>query len=320
VITINSFISWVGGKKALRDQIYQRFPLEFTRYVEVFGGGGWVLFGRTPDSSLEVYNDFNKDLVNLFRCVKSRTLAFLKELNFLPLNSRDDFEVLKRFLRKEDFSDAYLQEELDLAMLYLKPAEFAEIKPILLENAEAVDVRRAAAFYKLIRYSYGSGGTSFGCQPFDIRKTFYSMWAASRRLKDVLIENRDFEALIRLYDKQDAFFYCDPPYYETEDHYQVKFKKEDHVRLRDTLAHIQGHFLLSYNDCDYIRDLYKDCHIEAVTRLNNLAQRYDGGAEFAELFIANYDMTDRMRSLPMQIGLFDGQNGLSVADGGWGIF
>ena len=60
---MNSIISWVGGKKALRDLIYQKMPKEFGRYIEVFGGGGWVLFGRTPDVAMEVYNDFNSDLV-----------------------------------------------------------------------------------------------------------------------------------------------------------------------------------------------------------------------------------------------------------------
>ena len=83
------------------------------------------------------------------------------------------------------------------------------------------------------------------------------------------------------------------------------FKKEDHVRLRDTLASIQGKFMVSYNDCAYIRELYQDFHIEAVTRINNLAQRYDNGSEFPEVLIANYDMEERRNSLPMQMNLFE---------------
>jgi len=55
-------MSWVGGKKALRDEIVLRFPLEFERYVEVFGGGGWVLFHKPP-SPFEVYNDFKRESV-----------------------------------------------------------------------------------------------------------------------------------------------------------------------------------------------------------------------------------------------------------------
>ena len=43
---MNSFMSWVGGKKALREEVVRRFPLYYERYIEVFGGGGWVLFGN----------------------------------------------------------------------------------------------------------------------------------------------------------------------------------------------------------------------------------------------------------------------------------
>ena len=63
---MNSIISWVGGKRALRDLIYLRMPKNYDRYIEVFGGGGWVLFGKPPDKCMEVYNDFNSNLANLF--------------------------------------------------------------------------------------------------------------------------------------------------------------------------------------------------------------------------------------------------------------
>ena len=53
---MNSFMSWVGGKKALRDAIVARLDERCDRYVEVFGGGGWVLFHKRP-SKFEVYND-----------------------------------------------------------------------------------------------------------------------------------------------------------------------------------------------------------------------------------------------------------------------
>lgn len=302
---MNSIISWVGGKKALRDIIYQRMPKEFGRYVEVFGGGGWVLFGRPPDTIMEVYNDFNSDLANLFRCVRDRPLALMKELNFLPLNGRDEFMVLKKYLEKKEFTSEYLHEELELAEQYFTGPELAEIRPILLENAQMNDIKRAAAFFKLIRYSYGSGCTSYGCQPFDIRKTFHLLWQGSRRLKDTVIENKDFEELIKQYDRENAFIYCDPPYYQTEGHYSVEFRKEDHYRLRDTLAGSLGKWLVSYNDCEFIRELYQDFRIESVTRLNNLAQRYDNGCEYAEVLISNYDTSERMRDMPVQMGLFD---------------
>ena len=232
-------------------------------------------------------------------------MALIKELSFLPLNSRDEFVTLRKFLTMEEFRSEHLSEEMEIATHFLKEPEAAEIRDILMERAALGDVKRAAAFYKIIRYSYGSGCTSYGCQPFDIRKTFTIIWEANRRLKDTVIENKDFEALIRQYDRPNAFFYCDPPYYETEGHYEVVFRKEDHVRLRDTLKGIQGKFMVSYNDCEYIRELYRDFQIEAVTRINNMAQRYDSGSEFPEVLIANYDMGERKKNQPRQISLFE---------------
>ena len=130
------------------------------------------------------------------------------------------------------------------------------------------------------------------------------IWQASRRLADTVIENKDFEALIRQYDRESAFFYCDPPYYETEGHYEVVFRKEDHKRLRDTLSGCRGKWMVSYNDCAFIRELYEGYHITAVTRINNLAQRYDGGCEFLEVLITNYDPKELEKSQPRQLQLF----------------
>ena len=178
-----------------------------------------------------------------------------------------------------------------------------ELKELMKIDQQQDDVKRAAAFFKLIRYSYASGCRTFGARPYDVRKAFSQIWKINERLADTVIENKDFEALIYQYDRPDAFFYCDPPYYETEGHYEVEFTKEDHVRLRDTLANIQGKFLLSYNDCPYIRELYKDFYIEATKRQNNLAMRYDGASQFPEVLISNYDTSER-RTVTEQIDLF----------------
>ena len=125
-----------------------------------------------------------------------------------------------------------------------------------------------------------------------------------------MIENRDFEKLIRQYDRPVSFFYLDPPYHATEGYYQnigeEGFSEKDHVRLRDTLMQIEGKFLLSYNDDDFVRELYQQPGIRMmeVSRLNTIKQRYENGSQFAELLIANYDFDEQMRSTPSQITLF----------------
>ena len=270
-------MSWIGGKKALRELIVTVFPLYYERYIEVFGGGGWVLFHKNPGNDFEVYNDFNSLLTNLYRCVREQPRELMEALRYV-LNSREDFELVRSALSR---------------------------------GSPVSDVQKAAWFYQLIRYSYASGLTSYGSQPHDIRANFPLIEQAHRRLANVVIENKDCVQLIRQYDRPVSFFYCDPPYYETEGYYknvgEDGFRKKDHIRLRDALIRIEGKFLLSYNDCEFIRELYDapGIQIEAFTRINNIKQRYDNGAQFPEILIANYDMWERSHAAPTQMNLFE---------------
>ncbi len=270
-------MSWIGGKKALRELIVALFPLYYERYIEVFGGGGWVLFHKPPGNDFEVYNDFNSLLTNLYRCVRENPRELTEALRFV-LNSREDFELVRSALSRD---------------------------------SPASDIQKAAWFYQLIRYSYASGLTSYGSQPHDIRANFPLIEQAHRRLARVVIENKDCVQLIRQYDRPVSFFYCDPPYFETEGYYknvgEDGFQRKDHIRLRDALLGIEGKFLLSYNDCEFVRELYDTpgIMIEAFTRINNIKQRYDNGAQFPEILIANYDMWERNKAEPTQMTLFE---------------
>ena len=85
--------------------------------------------------------------------------------------------------------------------------------------------------------------------------------------------------------------------------YDVAFGWDDHVRLRDTLGEIKGKFLLSYNDCPEIRELYKGYRMFSFKRVHGMAQRFEAGKEYPELLIANYDFYERQRT-PMQMDLF----------------
>ena len=269
---INSFMSWVGGKKALRDEIVARFPLEFERYIEVFGGAGWVLFHKPP-SDMEVFNDLNGSLVNLYRCVREQPEKLKEELHYL-LNSRLDFKYMKQMLHAQ---------------------------------AKLPDVRRAAYYYALIRYSYSSATRTFGGQPHSLWSDYPMIDAAAKRLQRVVIENKDCLRLIEQYDRPDSFFYCDPPYYNADKCYDaVSQNGFDHAGLADVLQGISGKFLLSYNDCPEIRALYScdGIMIESTERLSNMAQRYDGGRQYPELLISNYDTTERAR-MTEQLTIFD---------------
>jgi len=93
-------MSWIGGKKSLRELIVSLFPLYYERYIEVFGGGGWVLFHKPPGNDFEVYNDFNGLLTNLYRCVREKPNELIDALGFV-LNSREDFNIVKEALARD---------------------------------------------------------------------------------------------------------------------------------------------------------------------------------------------------------------------------
>lgn len=271
--SINSFMAWVGGKKALRDEILARFPRNYKRYIEVFGGAGWVLFHKPPGNDFEVFNDFNGNLVNLYRCVREQPEALRNELRYM-LNSRLDFEYMKGMLHSQ---------------------------------AVLPDVRRAAYYYALIRYSYAAGTSTFGSQSHAMWNNFPLIESAAGRLQKVVIENKDCVKLIRQYNRPESFFYCDPPYYNADQYYEaVSSDGFDHAGLADALLGIKGKFLLSYNDCPEIRALYDrpGIVVEGISRLSNIAQRYENGKQYPELLISNYDTTELARSC-VQLTLFD---------------
>lgn len=270
---LNSFMSWVGGKKSLRDIIIARFPLGYKKYVEVFGGAGWVLFRKPPGRDIEIFNDFNDNLVNLYRCVREEKEELIEELTFM-LNSRSDFEYMKKMLSSK---------------------------------AVLPDIRRAAYYYALIRYSYAAGVDSYGGRPHSIWRDFPRITAASRRLQTVAIENKDCVDLIKQHDSPDTFFFLDPPYILTEHYYEGGgFGPDDHQRLAMCLFSIQGKFLLTYNDCPLAWEFYDrpGIYIERVSRISNIAQRFKPGEQYGEVIITNYDPGERERACT-QLTLFD---------------
>ena len=132
-------VSRVGNKSSVLHILYAVFPAKYGRFIDVFGGSGSVLLGKPEVHPFEVYNDFDHNLVNLFRCMKDRTMATIRELGFCNLNSREDFNAIKKFFAHEEFDDKYLSEELELTKIMLPPPEakeLAEIKYMAMKNTQ----------------------------------------------------------------------------------------------------------------------------------------------------------------------------------------
>lgn len=252
---------------------------------------------------LDIYNDLDTDLVNLFLCVKEKPCVFMRELKFLPIQSRKTFELYRDFLDHKEITMRNIQEELDCLedRSCFTEEQANELRPILQRRAELYDVQRAVAFVFKIRGSFSSTGTSFGVKPVNVSKFLYLFQEGSKRLENVAIENKNALQFIRERDRPKGLIYADPPYVNAERLYRTSLRSgcRFHVRLWQRLSACKGYIIVSYNDCPFVRRLYKDFYILAFRRANPLSQKR--GSEYGEVLITNYDP----RPYLTQMTLFD---------------
>lgn len=229
--TLKPPFAWIGGKSKLAKEIIGKMP-HHTCYCEVFGGSLAVLYAKERPFSKynEVINDANEDLINLHKIIQTRPQSLQIELNRM-LNGREFF----------------------LDSIYKKP-----------RNA----IEKAALYYYSIVHSFGGARNHYAmCKKARSPKNIYkSFQVYSKRLKPMSIESLDFREFIKHYDSDSTLFYVDPPYVGTESYYKNKktFDREDHKDLYKLLKNIKGKFILSYNDCELVRELYKDFTIEVL--------------------------------------------------------
>ncbi|MEM3677942.1 MAG: DNA adenine methylase [Candidatus Bathyarchaeia archaeon] len=223
-----NFFPWLGGKHYLLSRLLALIPPHRV-YVEVFGGAASLLLNKPP-SEIEVYNDIDGELVNLFLAVRDHPEKFRERCETLPYSR----QLYQRFLR-----------------------EFKEGK------APEDPVERAVRFYYLIRgsmFARFGGGWAYrrhgGSHAGTWRNSILILDRIAERLKKVYIEHSDFRRCIAAWDSSDAFFYLDPPYYATAG-YRHAFAEEDHEELCDILAGVRGKWMLTYNDHPWIRRRYE---------------------------------------------------------------
>lgn len=243
----------VGGKSKLRKTIIEMIP-EHTCYIEVFFGAGWVYFGKEP-SKVEVINDIDKELVNLFRTIKYHAPEVERLLEY-EFSGRDIFE---------------------------------EYKNCTLEYM--TEIHRAIRFLYIITQSFAGKGKNYGygttTKPG--QQIFYKqvLLELRDRLKNTYVENLSFEKIIDKYDRDHSFFFCDPPYIETCG-YGNKFAEEEHRLLANKLKQIKGKFLLTINDHPLARELYKEFNIKEVKVNYSIAKENSARGKYNELIITNY--------------------------------
>jgi len=236
-ITLKSPVSRFGGKFHLRDFLVQHIP-EHTCYIEVFAGAGHLLFTKSP-SQVEILNDIDGHLIGFFE------------------------------LLKDDTKRSKLIQTLD-NMLYSRRL-WQKIRSRWKQgNLPQDEIERVSWWYYLNRTTFSGdqkrGGfaipSTTGRNPvYSFRISIKDLDTIAERLRNVCIENLDYQECIRRYDSKDTLFYCDPPYLNTEDYYgKGCFTLEDHYKLAELLHEIKGHAMVTHYQNSLYDDLYKGWH------------------------------------------------------------
>ncbi|GEA13747.1 DNA adenine methylase [Alteromonas sp. KUL49] len=253
---VKPVIPWIGGKTKLLKHLLPLVP-EHRTYVEPFCGGAAMLFAK-EQSKVEVINDINGDLINLYRVVQNHLEEFVRLFKY-ALASRQVYEWEQ-----------------------LKAPE------------TLTDIQRAARFFYLQKNSFGAKieGQSFGVSKvspprFNILRIEETLSEAHLRLARVLIENICWKRCIEKYDSEESFIFCDPPYWQTEG-YGVDFGWDNYEALLGNFKECRGKMLITLNDHPEIRTLFKGYVVDTkdikYTVSGNKTPKLS-----KEVFIANYE-------------------------------
>ena len=249
-------IPWIGGKRRLAPIILPLFP-DHGCYIEPFAGAAALFFLKEP-SDVEVINDVNGELVNLYRVVQSHLEEFVRQFKW-ALTSRKVFEW-EQLKRPETLTD----------------------------------IQRAARFYYLQRNAFGGrvDGQSFGYATtspprLNLLRLEEELSAAHLRLASAYIENLSWADVVARYDRPHSLFYCDPPYWQTEG-YGVDFGFEHYERLAEVMATMAGTMIVSINDHPDIRRVFAAYPMRQVDITYTVGGGGEGSQAAKELVIGNW--------------------------------
>lgn len=267
---VRSPLRYPGGKTMAVERILARLPDgKFDEYREPFLGGGSVFLAiaQRDKASRFWLNDKNADLYYFWMGLQMATYDVVTKIKQLKTSHPDGRELFLKLTQGE-------------------------------QSAHVLD--RAARFFVLNRITF-SGTTESGGyseRAFTGRFTDSSIARAERLghwLKErdsAFFSGIDFENLLaRRVDSDKVFIFLDPPYLSAEKSrlYGVKgglHKGFDHQRLATALKECSYPWLLTYDNCPEIRDLYSFANIAEWEM--TYGSRNDHSQPGKELFIQNY--------------------------------
>lgn len=218
---------WLGSKRRLAKQILARFPHDHRCYVEPCAGTAALLLAREQPAELEVINDVDFEVVNLFRVVKHHLLELCNQFRW-ALVSRQLFE-------------------------------WTESTP----PDTLTDIQRAARFLYLQKLAFGGRaiGRTFGVvtesRPrLNLARLEEDLSDLHARLASVVVENLPWKACMDRYDRPHTLFFVDPPYHDLTGYPAGRWELQQYEELADVLRSLKGRALLTINDHPEMRRVF----------------------------------------------------------------
>jgi DNA adenine methylase len=195
-------------------------------------GGASLFFARKP-AAVEVLNDLNGDLVNLFRCLQDpKTFPELQHRIRYTLYSRAEFGRAIDILNGDE-TDPVLRA---WAMFVAANQSFAGKYDVIGNWGKAIHE--------------SARGIAAENNKWIMRLSMLEDW--HRRLLMVQIDNRDALEVIRYYDNLDAVFYLDPPHHpdtwDVSQGYDHVADASHHEQLVELILQCKGTVVLSGYD------------------------------------------------------------------------
>jgi DNA adenine methylase len=243
------FFGRVGGKRKLLPKIAPFLPEDMQVYCEPFVGGGAVFLSKDKWANVEVINDIDRDIYDLWNDISAVSQDAVNNMDWI----RDNDKV-KHLINTPPSTDPV---ERFYRNMYISANTFGS-------NRRSV---------KNVRQQYS--GTAF--------KTIENY---HKRLDGVIIRNQDYKEIIKEFDSPDTFFYLDPPYSNTTRDLGYKFYLTN-KELLEQLRNIRGLFCMSYDFSETNMELFDEFNIE-IFEFDYSYNRVDETSTKKEMLIMNY--------------------------------
>lgn len=249
-------LRYAGGKSRGIKEITPYVKNYDEIYSPFLGGGSLEVFWASKGKKVFGFDIFDA-LVNFWQVLLSSPEKLSEKLSEIE-PSQEEYKRIKELLMCWDKTQELLSD--------WKTDHYKRQNIIELDNLTA-----AAYYYFNHNTSYGPGYLGWGSNVYLQENKWNKMIEQIKnfKLENLKVEESSFEDVIQ--NNPDKFLYLDPPYFLEKDEDNKMFtgiypmrnipihhNGFNHELLRDLLYNHKGDFVLSYNNCETIREYYKD--------------------------------------------------------------